>query len=92
MKYTKLLQNIINFVKFGHFIPALAGFQSTSQVSESVCVRNHETTAGESKMNMVPPFSDGPGSISLAWGTHADNFEPGTRCESRVLGSQLWHD
>ena len=24
--------------------------------------------AGESKIDMVPAFSDGPGSVSLAWG------------------------
>ena len=49
-------------------------------------------TAGESKRRMVPVRSDGSRSVSLAWGTRASKLKPATGCESRDLGSQLWHD
>ena len=35
-------------------------------------------TAGESKINIVPAFCDGPGSISLAWGTFVNKLKPVT--------------
>ena len=47
---------------------------------------------GESKINIVPAFRDGPGSISLAWGTRVGKLKPVTACVSRGIGSQLWHD
>ncbi len=34
---------------------------------------NMNITAGESKIDMVPAFSDGPRSVSLAWGTFLIN-------------------
>ena len=49
-------------------------------------------TAAESKINIVPALRDGPGSISLAWGTRVGKLKPAPRCESRGIGSQLWHD
>ena len=49
-------------------------------------------TAGESKINIVPAFRDGPGSISLGWGTRAGKLKPRTACESRGMGAKLWHD
>ena len=49
-------------------------------------------TAAESKINIVPALRDGPGSISLAWGTFASKLKPRTACVSRGMGSQLWHD
>ena len=35
-------------------------------------------TAGESKIDMVPAFSDGPGSVSLAWGKFLIKLKPPT--------------
>ena len=35
-------------------------------------------TAAESKINIVPAFRDGPGSISLAWGTFVNKLKPVT--------------
>ena len=48
--------------------------------------------ARESKKHMVPASSDESRSISLAWGMEYNSLKPGTTCESRGLGSQLWHD
>ena len=47
---------------------------------------------GESKKHMVPPSPDESRLISLAWGLGLNNLNRVTSRESRVLGSQLWHD
>ena len=39
---------------------------------------NTKLAAGESKINIVPVVCDGPGPISLAWGTHVRKLKPGT--------------
>ena len=36
---------------------------------------------------MVPAFSEGPRSISLAWGNPVDNLDPAAARSLRVLGS-----
>ena len=53
---------------------------------------NTNVTAGESKINIVPASRDGPGSISLGWGTRAGKLKPAPPRVSRGLGAKLWHD
>ena len=48
--------------------------------------------ARESKKHMLPASSDESRSISLAWGMEYNKLEPAPKCESRGMGSQLWHD
>ena len=49
-------------------------------------------TAGESKINIVPIFCDGPGSISLGWGTFLNQLKFRTSRVSRGMGAKSWHD
>ena len=49
-------------------------------------------TTRESKKHMVAAPSGESRSISLAWGMEYNNLKPASACESRGLGSQLWHD
>ena len=48
-------------------------------------------TAGESKIDIVLPFSDGPGSISLAWGTFVMNLGTAVARVLRGIASKLWY-
>ena len=77
--------------------PDLWSVFRTHHGRENMCmsvITNFHTnvTAGESKINIVPALCDGPGSISLAWGTFASKLKPAPRCESRGMGAKLWHD
>ena len=45
----------------------------TKQITKQITNGDTKITAGESKIDMVPAFSDGPGSVSLAWGTFLIN-------------------
>ena len=80
---------------FYFFVPALAGFSEHATVvgycvvSQSVTLR---ITAGQSNRRMVPAFSDGPRSISLAWRKQVENVQPGTPRETQGIGSKLWPD
>ena len=65
-----------------HF-PDLWSVFRTHHGRENMCmliITNVDTklTAGESKINIVPAVCDGPGPISLAWGTRARKLKPGT--------------
>ena len=87
------------------FYPGLGRFFRVRHGSRIVCM-SHITkgdtkgdtkpdtkiTAGESKIDMVPAFSDGPGSVSLAWGKFLIKLKPPTSRVSRGMGSKLWHD
>ena len=74
----------------------LAGFSEHATVVEFCVVSHHhndaETTSGKSNRRMVPAFSDGPRSLSLAWGNPVDNLDPAAARSLRVLGSKLWLD
>ena len=77
--------------------PDLWSVFRTHHGMENVCmlvITNVYTnvTAAESKINIAPAFRDGPGSISLAWGTRAGKLKLRTCRVSRGIGSQLWHD
>ena len=47
---------------------------------------------GESKINIAPAPCDGPGPISLAWGTFASKLKPVTQCVARGMDAKLWPD
>ena len=73
--------------------PGLGRFSEHFTKDQILCVFVMlRITPGESKMNIVSAFSDGPESISLVWGTLASNLKPVTARVSRGMGSQLWHD
>ena len=47
-------------------------------------------TAGEPIWHIVPAFSDGPRSISLAWRKQVENVQRGAPRETQGMGSKLW--
>ena len=49
-------------------------------------------TAGEPIWHIVPAFSDGPKSISLARRNQAENVPLGRTRETQGMGSKLWLD
>ena len=63
-----------------------------SQITKPDMNVDMKITAGESKIDMVPAFSDGPGSVSLAWEKFLIKLKPVTPRVSRGMGSKLWHD
>ena len=49
-------------------------------------------TAGEPIWHIVPAFSDGPRSISLAWRKQVDKLIVGRSRQTQGMGSKLWFD
>ena len=49
-------------------------------------------TARESILHIDPAFSDGPRSISLAWGKHVEKLIAGPSRQTQGMRSKLWFD